>query len=654
MRVGVPSVAILPALSLAAGVLAGLAAPWSARSWLGLAAAALGVAVAGWVRGWNRLTTGAVVAGFAACGAAGASHARDRAIDTPLRRELEAEFGGFAIDTLGPPGRHDPLPTRAVILEDAAPRDGFVGLRVAVRDVRLGDHWHPAAGTAVLSISGLAPEDRVSTWTAGRTIEAPVTFRRPARYLDDGVPDFERDVALDGTALLGSVKSALLVEVLKQGGSRAELAAGARASVRRAIARWVGARNPTSGAITTAVLIGDRASIPDTVRERLQAAGTYHVIAISGGNIAIFVALVAALCALSGLGPRASSLVTIAALTAYSAIVVSGPSVRRAVLVAVIYLVSRILDHRTRAWQAVAVAASLMLVVWPLDLRDPGFELTFGAAGALLVLSERLVLPRSWPLVVRWAVGAVAASLAVEIALLPVQAAAFSRVTLAGVILNLLAVPAMTIVQMAGMLAVALDVAHLPAGVAGAAADWAARLIVGSASEVDRVAAHLDVVPDAAVVLRAVVERRRARRVVAELEPPPGIGQLRQEHVRPHLRCEARDPLAIGIQVQAAVCGEHERCLGDRPGSRDTPGDEAFDVRAQRPQLVEIARRQLANPVRVAGFPFHRLPQPIAAAVDGAQQVERVQSDLPGVQQVLDQRQAARGGLQSEPLGRQM
>ena len=495
MRVGVPSVAILPALSLATGVLAGLAAPWSARSWLGLAAAALGVAVAGWVRGWNRLTTGAVVAGFAACGAAGASHARDGAIDTPLRRELEAEFGGFAIDTLGPPGRHDPLPARAVILEDAAPRDGFVGLRVAVRDVRLGDHWHPAAGTAVLSISGLAPEDRVSTWTAGRTIEAPVTFRRPARYLDDGVPDFERDVALDGTALLGSVKSALLVEVLKQGGSRAELAAGARASVRRAIARWVGARNPTSGAITTAVLIGDRASIPDTVRERLQAAGTYHVIAISGGNIAIFVALVAALCALSGLGPRASSLVTIAALTAYSAIVVSGPSVRRAVLVAVIYLVSRILDHRTRAWQAVAVAASLMLVVWPLDLRDPGFELTFGAAGALLVLSERLVLPRSWPLVVRWAVGAVAASLAVEIALLPVQAAAFSRVTLAGVILNLLAVPAMTIVQMAGMLAVALDVAHLPAGVAGAAADWAARLIVGSASEVDRVAALAPRVP---------------------------------------------------------------------------------------------------------------------------------------------------------------
>ncbi|HEV8398127.1 MAG TPA: DNA internalization-related competence protein ComEC/Rec2 [Vicinamibacterales bacterium] len=516
-------IGLLPALSLSLGVAVGLVATWP-RAFISTLALAVLIAVAAWVRRWPRVTTAALVVGFASGGAAIATRAADAALHPPLRQVLHDAFGGFAIDTLGPPGRHDPLPTRAVILDDASPRDGFVSLRVAVRDVRVGTDWHPAVGTVVLSISGLAPPDRVSTWTAGRTIEAPVTFRRPARYLDDGVPDFERDVALDGISLLGSVKSALLVEALKPGGRVAEAAARARAGVRRAIERWVGARNVTSGAITTAVLIGDRASIPDEVRERLQAAGTYHVIAISGGNIAIFVALVAALCALSGLGPRASSLVTIVPLTLYSAIVVSGPSVRRAVLVAAIYLVSRLFDHRTRAWQAVAVAASAMLVLWPLDVRDAAFELTFGAAGALLVLSERLVLPPSWPLAARWALGAMAASLAVEIALLPVQAAAFSRVTLAGVILNLIAVPAMTVVQVAGMATVALDVAHLPAGAAGAAADWAARLIVGSASQVDRVAALAPRVPPphTAVIVAyyaslalALAGPRRARPIVA-------------------------------------------------------------------------------------------------------------------------------------------
>jgi hypothetical protein len=107
------------------------------------------------------------------------------------------------------------------------------------------------------------------------------------------------------------------------------------------------------------------------VRDRLQAAGTYHVIAISGGNIAIFVALVAGLCALCGLGPQASSLVTIAPLAIYAGIVVSGPSVRRAVLVAVVYLVSRALDHRTGPGReppcGVADAGG-----WPLDLAIRG------------------------------------------------------------------------------------------------------------------------------------------------------------------------------------------------------------------------------------------------------------------------------------------
>jgi len=166
--------------------------------------------------------------------------------------------------------------------------------------------------------------------------------------------------------------------------------------------------------------------------------------------------------------------------------------------------VSRGLDHRTNAWQAASVAGSLMLVVWPLDLREPGFQLTFGAAGALLLLADRFAVPASWPRAIRWVAAAIVASLAVELALLPVQAAAFSRVTLAGVALNLLAVPAMAVVQFAGMAVVALDLAHLPAGVAGIAADWAARAIVVSAAWTHSIPALAPRVPPPHIALSAV------------------------------------------------------------------------------------------------------------------------------------------------------
>ncbi len=47
-----------------------------------------------------------------------------------------------------------------------------------------------------------------------------------------------------------------------------------------------------------------------------------------------------------------------------------------------------------------------------------------------------------------------AASLCAEIALLPIGARVFSRVTFAGLLVNFAAIPLMTVVQMAGMAAV--------------------------------------------------------------------------------------------------------------------------------------------------------------------------------------------------------
>ena len=51
-------------------------------------------------------------------------------------------------------------------------------------------------------------------------------------------------------------------------------------------------RDPQSAAIAVAILIGDRGALDPIVEQRLQEAGTYHVIAISGGNIAILAGLV--------------------------------------------------------------------------------------------------------------------------------------------------------------------------------------------------------------------------------------------------------------------------------------------------------------------------------------------------------------------------
>jgi competence protein ComEC len=475
----------LPTLAFVSGVGAGVAVPVAIQVPCPAIAFLIGViAVSAYrLRPWARTP---VVA--AACCVAGVLHgatASDTALHSLLRQRLDAAVGGAYIDIVDVIGRHEPMRVRAVLTEDAADAGEFVSLRVEATALVVREAWVPVTGGLVLSVNGAVGRDRIRNWTAGRTIEAPVTFRRPTRYLDDGVGDFERDAALGGITLFGSVKSALLVDVVADGTWMSEHAANVRGFIRRAVTRWVAPHGQVAGAIVTAVLIGDRAGLPDDVRQRLQAAGTYHVIAISGGNIAILAALIVAAGIVVGARAWSTSLCAIAVLLAYAEVVSAGPSVWRATLMALLYFGARVFDHRTPPWHAITVAAGVMAFVQPLDVRDAGFLLTFGATAGLLGLARLFETGRPRARVVTWLVASVGASLAAEIVLLPVSATVFSRVTGAGLLLNLVAIPAMAVVQVAGMVVVAADRVGFLAGAAGWTAAHAAIVLVESARLVD-------------------------------------------------------------------------------------------------------------------------------------------------------------------------
>jgi competence protein ComEC len=311
------------------GAICGLRSAVSAGFLLWLA---LALTVAGWTAWWanrDRATVGALATALFCAAAALSADARDRALHTPVREWLNRELGGFAIETPGPGARHDPLPVRAILREDASRTGDVTTLRAVITAVGLRDDWHDTHGTVLLSVGGTASHAQADEWRAGRTIETSVAFRRPTRYLNEGIPDAERALALSGVTLFGSIKSALLVRVTGRGSGLQEGAARIRQGVRERVERWVGRHDAVSAAIVTAVLIGDRSGLPGEVRLRLQAAGTYHVIAISGGNIAILVGLVLALFYVCGRRGRVAVCVTLCLLVAYAQVVTAGPSVWR-------------------------------------------------------------------------------------------------------------------------------------------------------------------------------------------------------------------------------------------------------------------------------------------------------------------------------------
>ena len=95
----------------------------------------------------------------------------------------------------------------------------------------------------------------------------------------------------------------------------------------------------------------------------------------------------------AGIRGRAAAVAALGALLVYGQIVAAGPSVGRALTMAALYFAARAFDQRTPPWQAIAGAAAVMVVVNPLDVRDPGFILTFGATAALVESVRRTAPP---------------------------------------------------------------------------------------------------------------------------------------------------------------------------------------------------------------------------------------------------------------------
>jgi competence protein ComEC len=379
-----------------------------------------------------------------------------------------------------------------------------------------GDSAITVSGGILVTVIGALATERLDAWRAGRRVRMPVQLRRPARYLDPDVPDFERALARRGTTLVGSVKSGALVDVLGSAGWIDETAGGVRAYARRAIARTVGSWSAQSAAIVAAIVIGDRAGLDDEVQRRLQEAGTYHVIAISGGNIAILAGLMLAAFRLAGMLGRVAMFSAIVVLLAYGRLVGGGASVDRATLMAVTYFAARLVDQRSPPLNSLAVVAAFLVAAQPLSVVDPAFILTFGATLAILWLVPGVYPPKKAHVAqgfppprkrfggravalakacrparfLALAGGMLAASVATEIVLLPVGALVFSRVTFAGLGLNFAAIPLMTVAQVAGMALVpAALVSERVAGALGYIAHAAAAGLVRTADLVSLVPA---------------------------------------------------------------------------------------------------------------------------------------------------------------------
>lgn len=252
--------------------------------------------------------------------------------------------------------------------------------------VETGGRRQPTSGAVRLSyFGGLDPEDwpePVPALRYGNRVEVLARVHRPVNRRTRGSFDWEGYLARRGIFLEGDLKSFLLLKTLS--GRRGNLVLGRIYALRTRLLERLDQLVPPDtetdkNAVLRAMLLGDTGFLAHRLREPFRLSGVYHVLVISGlhvGIIAVF--LYWLLRQLTG-NERAITAATIAALVFYLLLVEDRPPIERAVWMASLYLVARLLYRQVHLANPIALAALLVLFLHPLWLFEPSFHLSFGA-----------------------------------------------------------------------------------------------------------------------------------------------------------------------------------------------------------------------------------------------------------------------------------
>lgn len=160
-----------------------------------------------------------------------------------------------------------------------------------------------------------------------------------------------------------------------------------------------------SGAVTDALITGERGRIPEATSTALRDAGLSHVLAISGANMAIMAGalfgFVRALLALVPVLVLRFPIKKWAALAGFVGavfcLVLSGaesPAARAFVMIALM-LLAILLDRPAVSLRNLALAALVLLAMAPEVLLDVGFQMSFAAVVALVAVLEWVIHWRS-------------------------------------------------------------------------------------------------------------------------------------------------------------------------------------------------------------------------------------------------------------------
>jgi len=225
-----------------------------------------------------------------------------------------------------------------------------------------------------------------------------------------------------------------------------------------------------AGAFAAAIMAGDRSALSQATIANLRATNLAHLLAISGLHMGLLVGFIFAIVrSVFALAPPVALRLPSKKIAAVCALLVGGAylalsggnvATQRAYIMVAVMLVAVMLDRKALTLRAVAIAATIVLLLQPEALVGPGFQMSFAATTALILVFRNLrnIDMQRLPNWLKPPLSVVLSSAVAGIATAPFAAAHFNQIAHYGLLANVLSVPLMgLIVVPAAVLAICLS-----------------------------------------------------------------------------------------------------------------------------------------------------------------------------------------------------
>jgi competence protein ComEC len=195
-------------------------------------------------------------------------------------------------------------------------------------------------------------------------------------------------------------------------------------------------------AVLAGVVLGEDEGLSAELRDRFRASGLYHLLAVSGQNVALVAGGVLLVAWLLGIPRFVGEVGALAGIGAYVLAVGPQPSVVRAGIAGALTSLAWICAREGDRWWFLLLGAVALLAWNPYTLLDPGFQLSFAAVVAIFVLAPRLTHALEGYPVPHTVATFLAVSIACGVTTAPLLWLQFQAVPLLAVPANALAAPA--------------------------------------------------------------------------------------------------------------------------------------------------------------------------------------------------------------------